>query len=138
MITALATSQISQKKPLSVMCEVNLSNKYGPSMCIGQWCICPSLLDPHQNWGENMYIWGNGFHTRLLSWLSNWGGGKAHVTTELSVEACSLSSVSQASDKQKDRCPWLIHTTFHKWHHAHNDGTTYALLGESYTIDEQK
>jgi hypothetical protein len=30
--------------------------------------------------------------------------GKAHVTTELSVEACSLSSVSQASDKQKDRC----------------------------------
>jgi hypothetical protein len=31
--------------------------------------------------------------------------GQAHVTTELSVEACSLSWVSQASDKQKDRCP---------------------------------
>jgi len=30
--------------------------------------------------------------------------GKAHVTTKLSVEGSSLSSVNQASDKQKDRC----------------------------------
>ncbi len=35
------------------------------------------------------------------------------MTTELSVEACSLSSVNQARYKQKDRCPWIIHTTFH-------------------------
>jgi len=67
--------KILKRNPGRVCAKVNLSNKYGPSICIGRWCICLSSLDPHQNWGNNMYIWGNALDTRLLSWLSNAGKG---------------------------------------------------------------
>jgi hypothetical protein len=137
MITFLATAQNPQKKPLLGMCEVNLSNKYGPSMCIGRWCICLSPLDRHQNWGNNMYIQGNALDTRLLLQVSN--VREMHMWQQkYLLKHAHCHWVNQASDKQKDRCPWIIHTTFHKWHHARIDGTSYALLGESYTIDEQK